>query len=217
MFAGYYVTAARKQTKHSRRNSLMKIFTAAIAGAVLIGGISVGAEALKKDDSLENLKQVQVAPSSDHKGISLPEAAEIALSKVENGVVKEAEKNREKGRLVYEIDIKNDDYEYEFKVDAQTGEIVKNEKDERDGKKFNKAAQANSGEAKKEAVISIGEAKDIALKEVSGKIDDIELERENGQLVYEVEIETEQHGDDDDVTVYVDAVTGKVLYVEWDD
>ncbi|WP_010195092.1 PepSY domain-containing protein [Bacillus sp. m3-13] len=42
--------------------------------------------------------------------------------------------------------------------------------------------------AKDEAVISIGEAKGIAKKEVPGKLEDIELERENGKLVYEVEI-----------------------------
>ncbi len=198
----------------------MKIFTAVMAGAVLIGGISVGAEALKNEDTKENLKQVQVATPSDEKtGITLAEASDIVLAKVENGVIKEAEKDRENGRLVYEIDVKNDEYEFEFKVDATNGEIIKEEREERSR---NKAAttggKKNNGNTDTdEAVISIGEAIGIAKKEVPGKLEDIELERENGKLVYEVEIENFQNGDDEDVTVYIDAITGKVLYVEWDD
>lgn len=199
----------------------MKIFTAVMAGAVLIGGISVGAEALKNEDTKETLKQVQVAePSGEKAGITLAEASDIVLAKVENGVIHEAEKDRENGRLVYEIEVKNDEYEFEFKVDAENGEIIKEEKDERRGGKAANGENGNSGNtanAKDEAVISIGEAKGIAKKEVPGELEDIELERENGKLVYEVEIKNHQNGDDDNVTVYVDAITGKVLYVEWDD
>lgn len=197
---------------------MMKIFTAVIAGAVLIGGISVGAEALKNEDTKETLKQVQVAdPSGEKTSVTLTEATEIVLAKVENGVLTEAEKDRENGRLVYEMEVENDEYEFEFKVDAENGEIIKEKREERRGKK---AVTGENGTkenaAKNEAVITVEQAKETALKEVDGKLDGIELERENGQLVYEVEVETAQNGDDD-VTVYVDAITGKVLYVEWDD
>ncbi|MGD6777344.1 PepSY domain-containing protein [Sutcliffiella horikoshii] len=197
----------------------MKIFTAVMAGAVLIGGISVGAEALKNEDTKETLKQVQVAePSGEKAGITLAEASDIVLAKVENGVIHEAEKDRENGRLVYEIEVKNDEYEFEFKVDAENGEIIKEEREERRGQKAATGENGNTeNAAKDEAVISIGEAKGIAKKEVPGELEDIELERENGKHVYEVEIKNHQNGDDDDVTVYVDAITGKVLYVEWDD
>ncbi|MGD6781912.1 PepSY domain-containing protein [Sutcliffiella horikoshii] len=197
----------------------MKIFTAVMAGAVLIGGISVGAEALKNKDTKETLQQVQVAePSGEKAGITLAEASDIVLAKVENGVIHEAEKDRENGRLVYEIEVKNDEYEFEFKVDAENGEIIKEEREERRGQKAATGENGNTeNAAKDEAVISIGEAKGIAKKEVPGELEDIELERENGKLVYEVEIKNHQNGDDDDVTVYVDAITGKVLYVEWDD
>lgn len=197
----------------------MKIFTAAIAGAVLIGGISVGAEALKNEDTKENLKQVQVAtPSKEEAGITLSEASDIVLAKVENGVIKEAEKDRENGRLVYEIEVKNDQYEFDFKVDASNGEIIKEEREERDGKKASvTGGNENADAGENEAVISIDEAIGIAKKEAPGKLEDIELERENGKLVYEVEIENFENGDDEDVTVYIDAITGKVLYVEWDD
>ncbi|CAG9622066.1 PepSY domain-containing protein [Sutcliffiella rhizosphaerae] len=193
----------------------MKLLATVVTGALLIGGISVGAEALKKDDNME-LKQVNVAnPTNEQNGISISEASEIVLEKVENGVIKEAEKDRENGRIIYEIEVKNDEYEYDFKVDAQTGDILKEERDERDGKKRQRVtSEGTNGENSPR--ISFEEAEEVALNEVNGVIDDIELDRENGKLVYEVEIDTNQ-GDDDDVTVYVDAVTGKVLYVEWDD
>lgn len=197
---------------------MMKIFTAVIAGAVLIGGISVGAEALKNEDTKETLKQVQVAdPSGEKTSVTLTEATEIVLAKVENGVLTEAEKDRENGRLVYEMEVENDEYEFEFKVDAENGEIIKEKREERRGKKAATGENGNTENAtKNEAAITVEQAKETALKEVDGKLDGIELERENGQLVYEVEVETAQNGDDD-VTVYVDAITGKVLYVEWDD
>ncbi|WP_078382421.1 PepSY domain-containing protein [Sutcliffiella halmapala] len=196
----------------------MKLFTAVLAGAVLIGGVSVGAEALKKNDPEKNLQQVQnIEPPSDeaNTGITLSEAADIALGKVENGVVTDAEKDRENGRLVFEIEVKDDEFEYDFKIDQQNGDIIKEKKKARKGKKYRNDTSLSPSN---EALISIAKAKDVALKEVQGIVDDIELERENGAYVYEVEIEPENQGtDDDDVTVYVDAVTGKVLYVEWDD
>jgi len=197
---------------------MMKIFTAVMAGAVLIGGISVGAEALKTEDTKETLKQVQVAePSGEKTSVTLTEATDIVLAKVENGVVTEAEKDRENGRLVYEMEVENDKYEFEFKVDAENGEIIKEKREERRGKKAVTGDNGNTEDAtKNEAVITVEQAKETALKEVDGILDGIELEREYGQLVYEVEVETAQNGDDD-VTVYVDAITGKVLYVEWDD
>ncbi|WP_404447175.1 PepSY domain-containing protein [Sutcliffiella horikoshii] len=201
---------------------MMKIFTAVMAGAVLIGGISVGAEALKNEDTKETLKQVQVAdPSGEKTSVTLKEATDIVLAKVENGVLTEAEKDRENGRLVYEMEVENEEYEFEFKVDAENGEIIKEKREERRERRGQKAATGENGNTENattdEAVISIGEAKGIAKKEVPGELEDIELERENGKLVYEVEINNHQNGDDDDVTVYVDAITGKVLYVEWDD
>ncbi|MCT8136611.1 PepSY domain-containing protein [Anaerobacillus sp. CMMVII] len=186
----------------------MKLFTAVIIGAVLIGGVSVGAQVFTKDEPVPSLQEVRnlEVVSTSSTGITVSEASEIALAKVEGGVITEVEKERKNGRLVYEIEVKNEQYEYEFKIDQQTGEIIKIEKDDRDHKRKTLSP----------TIIPIDKAKEIALNEVAGKIDEIELERENGAYIYEVEIETDQYGDDD-VTVYIDAVTGKVLYVEWDD
>lgn len=57
--------------------------------------------------------------------------------------------------------------------------------------------------------ITVEQAKTAALKAANGYVEDVELERENGKVYYEVDIEQESK----DVDVHVDAVTGKVLAV----
>ncbi|MCA1321759.1 PepSY domain-containing protein [Bacillus tianshenii] len=194
----------------------MKIFTAVMAGAVLIGGVSVGAEVLKKDNQEQNLQQVENA-ETNQKGITLDEASEIALAKVKNGVISEAEKDRENGRYVYEIEVEDDRFEYDFKISQENGEILKEKKENRDDDS-NRQKDAST-ENKDVTLITLEKAEEVALQEVKGTVESVELDRENGSHVYEVEVDTgKKNGDDDeDVTVYVDAVTGKMLYVDWDD
>lgn len=194
----------------------MKIFTAVMAGAVLIGGVSVGAEVLKKDNQEQNLQQVENA-ETNQKGITLDEASEIALAKVKNGVISEAEKDRENGRYVYEIEVEDDRFEYDFKISQENGEILKEKKENRDDDS-NRQKDAST-ENKDVTLITLEKAEEVALQEVKGTVESVELDRENESHVYEVEVDTgKKNGDDDeDVTVYVDAVTGKMLYVDWDD
>ncbi|WCF09172.1 PepSY domain-containing protein [Paenibacillus thiaminolyticus] len=59
------------------------------------------------------------------------------------------------------------------------------------------------------------QAEEIALREVNGDIRSVELKKENGRMVFEVEIRTADGRDDNEVTL--DAVSGKVLQLEWDD
>ena len=73
--------------------------------------------------------------------------------------------------------------------------------------------QENTGAVPKTPV-SAEKAEAIALMQINGTVDGIELEDVNGTLVYEVEIETP---DDDEVKVQVDAYTGQVLSVLWED
>lgn len=66
----------------------------------------------------------------------------------------------------------------------------------------------------KEAVLSKEEALTAALKEVKGKAANVELEDENGTVVYGVKVIDEQGKKHD---VKVDAKTGKFLKIENDD
>ena len=65
--------------------------------------------------------------------ITADEAKSIVLKhagvKAENAVFDKTEKDHEDGRLVYEVEFKSAGYEYEYEIDAKTGEILKAEKD----------------------------------------------------------------------------------------
>ncbi|WP_010676508.1 PepSY domain-containing protein [Bacillus timonensis] len=65
----------------------------------------------------------------------------------------------------------------------------------------------------KEAQVPFTKAKEIATQEVNGaQVEELELDRENGELVYEVELT----GAHDDAEVVINATTGKVVKVDDD-
>ncbi|MFC4736145.1 PepSY domain-containing protein [Bacillus daqingensis] len=59
------------------------------------------------------------------------------------------------------------------------------------------------------------EAIEIALQEHEGDVDDIDLEEEDGRLIFEIEVENDETGVDADIII--DAYTGEVLSVIYDD
>lgn len=73
------------------------------------------------------------------------------------------------------------------------------------------AAVAAESTSQSKTDIDQSKAKAIALQEVPGTIDSIEREREHGKVYYEVEVRKSNKVDE--VDVYVDANTGKVLAV----
>lgn len=68
-------------------------------------------------------------------------------------------------------------------------------------------------ELAKYATISQKTAEDAALNEVPGTLGEVELENENGNVVYSVEVQTSSGNMD----VKVDAGNGQVLCIETDD
>lgn len=73
--------------------------------------------------------------------------------------------------------------------------------------------QVDSPKKEKKTVISEAEVKKIALQQFSGVIEDIDLEEDNGRLIYEVEIEN----GDREAEVEIDAYTGEVILIEIDE
>ncbi|GIN63620.1 hypothetical protein J27TS8_36130 [Robertmurraya siralis] len=76
--------------------------------------------------------------------------------------------------------------------------------------------QSNEKLQPNENLLSIDKVKEIAAAEVNGVIESVELDKKQGRLTYEVEIDG-GYGDDDDIEVYVDAYSGEVLKVKYDD
>jgi uncharacterized membrane protein YkoI len=64
-------------------------------------------------------------------------------------------------------------------------------------------------------IISMHEAEEIAIREAGGIIESIELEKDDGRMIYEIELYGENG--DDDFDIDIDAVTGEVLRVDRDD
>ncbi|WP_374016029.1 PepSY domain-containing protein [Paenibacillus thiaminolyticus] len=77
-----------------------------------------------------------------------------------------------------------------------------------------KPPAASKPEPKPQQRITEDEAAAIALKHVSGEVDDIDLIQLDGVVYYLVEIDRE---DGEDGTVQINAITGEVKSVTWDD
>lgn len=75
--------------------------------------------------------------------------------------------------------------------------------------------KVNPPKKEKNTVISREQVRDIALKQFPGVVDDIDLEENNGRLVYEVEIENDKN--DSEAEIEIDAYTGEVILIEIDE
>lgn len=155
------------------------------------------------------------------------------------GDITDVKQDTEFNRAVYEVEVSGDKKQYSLKLDGDTGDVLdiqeksvqnpdKTVKDEE--KKENKAEKAKEKESKshkkenkkennktqqaeqKNTVISEQEARKIALKEFSGTIDDIELDEEDGRLIYEIEIEKGEQ----EAEIEIDAHTGEIIVIEID-
>jgi uncharacterized membrane protein YkoI len=180
-------------------------------------------EILKIDDDLLGTS------AADLMTVTSGEAVEAVKALFPDAKVDDVELEMKKGRFLYEVEIEVQDEDGDVYVDGETGEIVHADSDLMPYTAAN-AANAANAEQQKSAEnqvneepqgkssesgnkISPNEAGNIALTHIGkGVIDDIELEKEKGRLLYEVEIE---YGDTE-ADVYVDAYTGEVIYVDYD-
>lgn len=81
---------------------------------------------------------------------------------------------------------------------------------EKDNSQSKKQDSSNSeSKEKKKTVISVDKAIEIALEQFSGEIAEMELDEDDGRLIYEIEMEN----GDDEAEIEVDAYTGELLVV----
>lgn len=102
-------------------NEKVEVYVDAKSGAVKVKEREIRGEFddFDDDDDVNYLAQAK---------ISTEQAIKIAKAKA-SGTVTKVKLDKDDHRLVYEIEIKNGQTEYEFDIDAQTGEIVKFEED----------------------------------------------------------------------------------------
>ena len=173
--------------------------------------------------------------SSDKAYIGKEAAEEIALRHSgisrTDAVMLETELEYENGGLVYEVEFKAGQKEYEYHVSAITGEVLKyeieareNDADDDDNKPTAPGGQNHSGSGSGHqtppsdpapadpVLISSNKALKIALEHAGADRSnvtriEVELDREHGTLVYEVEFKFNGYEYDYEI----DAATGRIL------
>ena len=172
--------------------------------SIMVLGVSVAANAKSKNKYNRNIAL--------NSYIGVNRAMNIALKKVpgaNSSHMKKIHLDRENGRMVYEGEIYYNGQEYEFDIDAVTGDIVKWKVEG----VSNNSPYANSN-ANNSQNITIEKAKSIALAQVRGAnqshFGKIELDHDHGRAVYEIEIFYNNSKYEFDI----DASTGKIIGTE---
>ena len=165
------------------------------------------------------------ATVAEKKSVGSEKALEIALSDAgisrESVIKSSSEFDKEKGRYVFDVDFDCGGKEYDYTIDAKSGEIIDRDvKNETDGKtetsakaeSTTKASAQNSTQGSAAQMISLAKAKSIALK--NAKVDSSDAKFVKGKLDkddgrYEYEIEFISGGKEYEYTI--DAKSGKIL------
>jgi uncharacterized membrane protein YkoI len=183
----------------------MKLTTALLTGALVIGGIGAGSQFIGPNDRAQAEKKAE----EQNLKISYEQAKEIVL-KEQKGSISEMELERESGAWVYDIEVKSEGTDYDFRVNADSGEITKKKQD--DDRQDDDRDDSNVDS--KQVKISLEEATKIALNEAKGTVEEAELEDEDGEAVYSFEIKGENGKE---AEVEISAETGNVVKTEWED
>lgn len=166
-------------------------------------------------EALDNVSSVGQA--SDKAYIGEAKAKEIVLAHAlltEERISRyKVEMDMENGILVYEIEFCSGDYEYEYDVNALTGEVVKHEKELDDGVHINNGD--HQGQQDETTLISVEQAKELALSHAGISTSDIifvkiDFDDEDGIKHYEIEFVSGGYEYDYDIN----ALTGAVIKCE---
>ena len=210
-----------------------KLVIPALAATIMTGGAfasaSAYAHASVKDKPVKQEvqnEQQESAKLAKLAKITEAESKAIALKQVP-GTVTDVELEDEDGTAVFGVEVQaKDGSKQDVKVNAQTGKIVKvnngdeGEKGQENGqeandKEVNDDQEVNDNQDQvtlaKQAKITEAESKAIALKQVPGTVTDVELEDEDGTVVYGVEVQAKDGSKQD---VKVNAQTGKIVKVD---
>src|SRR5699024_2818048 len=141
------------------------------------------------------------------------EANKEIIEQKQIGEIEDSHETEDNKKKLYEAIVKNEQEKVYLTIDGQTGEI--SEQEEEKIQTDDKETTKGSGESEeKSQKLTTEEAVQIALDTVYGEVDDIDLEDEDGQQYYFIEIETD---DDQEAEIQIHAITGEVISIEWDD
>ena len=172
----------------------------ALFGVLVVLILGFGSVIASAEFNTEPVKSeiVKVDRISPEAAVALLESQDVSDT---YGEMTDFEVEFENGQTVYSAEFTNEEFETEIMIDPRTGNILGIEH------------EAKPVIKKEKIKITEQEARDIAVAEIGGRVIEVELEREFGRDVYEVEIET--YGVEADV--FVDLETGEVVGIEWED
>lgn len=178
-----------------------KRWIAVIVGVVLIIAVGLG------------IQQTFASPAENL--ISIEEISSRVTDKYP-GTVTEVELDKEKGKHVYEVELIGEQGEYEVKLDALSGDVLKVKKKEAVAREENTNLEKEADQSQTvnespaaSTKISAEEAAKIALEKVPGTIKEIELDHDDGLLVYEIDIRTETG----EAELEINAYTGEIVFL----
>lgn len=187
------------------------VYIPVVASAMAFGGI-VWANGDDVPNGTEATTVETPAPAvGKEEFLSFEEASAKALD-VANGTITDIEFERGSRTPHYEVDIDYKGYEYDVKIDAQSGEVLeqKREKEDRDDSDDDNLDGSQSASNK---FISSEEAVKAAQAVAEGTVEKVELENDDGMSYYEVKLENGRT----EYEIYVNAVDGEILKQEQDD
>ncbi|MYL43843.1 PepSY domain-containing protein [Virgibacillus salexigens] len=160
--------------------------------------------------------------------LSKSEAEDIITSQYPGKINGEVEKDATHG--YYHAVIEHNGKAYDVKIDGNTGEVLnlkklqvpvddhstenQEDKNAADSKKKKNEENQNNHEKsnENEVVIDIEKAKELALEQFDGTVEDIEKDEDDGIYVYEVKVVNGE----DEAEITIDASTGEIIYKDID-
>ncbi|GIP00181.1 hypothetical protein J14TS5_52660 [Paenibacillus lautus] len=146
----------------------------------------------------------QAAAKQQQQLIGMEKAEQLALAAA-SGKVESMDIDRKKGKLVYDVEIQQNNRDVDVWIDAYTGKSlgVRVDRNEDDDDRDNLPGN----------LIGAGKASAIAVKHVkSGTAVEVDLDQDDGRWVYDVEVKTANGSSD----VEVHAISGKVIKAEYE-
>lgn len=186
-------------------NKILKGFKLTTLGACLTLALTTGVITITAS-AASNVDEVRAAQAAK---ISLKQAITIA-SKSASGILISADFDEDDSDAigkggVYELEFSTDSVNYEIKVDANTGKIVKKETDRLDGDDI------NAYQVQKKAKTDIMKAINIAEKQTGGKILEIEFENDRDYANHTAYYKADLLKGNKIVSINVDANSGKTF------
>ncbi|OAB36514.1 PepSY domain-containing protein [Paenibacillus glacialis] len=181
-----------------------KIGAGALLAIVAIGGVYGVGSVQAANSSTSNNTQKQFI------GIEMAEQKALAVAK---GQVESIELKKYNTQVYYKVEIDQGQKDVDVLIEAYTGKSlgVRTDHDDNDDKeddyKYTNATSTASG-----SNIGASKASAVAVNYLKGTVIEVDLDRDDGRLVYEVELKI----DGGTAEVKVDAKTAKIVSVDKD-